>query len=643
MTTTSPIVHPPLGVNAVPFEPSANASGSRLGPAPSARGGRARRGRGNGRPQDSTDHGHQNNLPQPGQGEYLATPRAPSVPAQRNNRRPPRAQGPGKPDEQRQLSRNPANDPPVAGDHQRGGVAGNADGAVGGIIHNGENGAAHASSSGQPPRDDRPPRNRNRNSRNKKPVITEGQPSGPPPADNTAPQGRPVKSNPRGQPRGQPKLPAATGRRAAFGGKLSSYAQTQGNHHDADAENQFEEAQDRAMMGYSSVDRRAVFGMTKEADDLASRLIRGLTTRPFLECPICFSDLLPAQAIWSCLPTYSTAEPMAADTTCCYTPFHLSCMQDWSSRSLKEAREKARDRPAGDQSPITWRCPGCQKHRETTVTNYQCFCGRIKHLKATAENRGTGSIAVPHSCGQSCSRKRNYCNHPCPLPCHPGPCPPCNVSLVIPCASHGHPLTVKCSTVHGANGQAPTCDELCNRVQDCGCAEHRCSEPCHEGPCQECTVKEDVFCFCGKEEKSVKCGWKRENEVECGVREGGEEKTWRARFGCGRECGRLYDCGEHECHEVCCVLSPMLSIVNICLRHVTLTPSIRYLVRDPLNSSHIVHAPRPRSPTSSPVPDKNAQIPSRLAASLVLVPDPDVNTPVAVRVTKVIVRPARPT
>lgn len=360
------------------------------------------------------------------------------------------------------------------------------------------------------------------------------------------------------------------------------------------------------MMGYSSVDRRAVFGMSKQADDLTSRLIRGLSTRPYLECPICFADLQPSQAIWSCLPTYSSTSPCAGDGGCCYTPFHLSCMQDWSSRSLKEAREKARDRPPEDQTPITWRCPGCQKHRETPVTNYQCFCGRIKHLKATLENRGSGSLAVPHSCAQSCARKRNYCAHPCPLPCHPGPCPPCVVSLVIPCASHGHPLTVKCSSVHGINGQAPTCDEACGRIQDCGCAEHRCLEPCHEGPCEECRVKEEVRCFCGREEKSVKCGWKREDEIECG--EG--EARWKARFGCGRECQRSYDCGEHSCHEVRRSLSLLLHVPDLVsamppTSHRPPLLSTRTRIRHPLS----VHPNTPRRHHRQPPPKMHRRDP----------------------------------
>lgn len=512
MAAISPL--PTLGVNATPFEPS----GSRL---PASGRGRNRRGRGNGRPQDSTQENGPH-VPQQGQGEYLATARPPP---RQNNRRQPRL----KPEEAN--PRNSAHGPTVNEDHQRGGVASHADGAVGGVVHAAENGTSQA-----------PSRNRNRNRSKKPSTPAEGQAASASHENATPDNARPPRGNARQQPRGQAK-PPVTGRRAAFGGKLSSYAPP---NHDGDAENQLEEAQDRAMLGFSSLDRRQVFGMSKEADDLTSRLIRGLSTRPYLECPICFADLQPSQAIWSCLPTYSTVSPSAGDGGCCYTPFHLSCMQDWSSRSLKEAREKARDRPAGDATPVTWRCPGCQKHRETPVSGYTCFCGRIKHLKATLENRGSGSLAVPHSCAQSCSRKRSYCGHPCPLPCHPGPCPPCVVSLVIPCASHGHSMTVKCSSVHGANGQAPTCDEVCGRVQDCGCAEHRCLMPCHEGPCEACRVKEDVRCFCGKEEKSVKCGWKRGDEVECG--EG--ERRWQARFGCGRECGRLFDCGEHECHEV---------------------------------------------------------------------------------------------
>lgn len=92
---------------------------------------------------------------------------------------------------------------------------------------------------------------------------------------------------------------------------------------------------------------------------------------------------------------------------------------------------------------------------------------------------------------------------------------------------------------------------------------------------------------------------------------------------------------------LCC--SVLSSDANIYRRHATLTRSIRYPVRGHPNSLHIVHAHKPRSSTLSLVPDKNAQIPSRRAASLVLVPDPDVNTSVAVLATKATVRPVRPT
>ncbi|GHJ84018.1 hypothetical protein NliqN6_0420 [Naganishia liquefaciens] len=484
MAVASSLVSAPP-MNEFTFDPSAApfASAVRVDNGSASRGGRNRtRGRGNPRPLDASLSQH--NTPQPGDGAFLASQSSNAtsqLPARNPRRNGARREGPIDPSlqgsEQRQNTRmrnrgrRTENEPPVSGDHQRAGIAGQGDGSVGGIIRQGAAATSHAAAEqgqeGQATGHDRPPRNRNRNNRNKKPNGAEG--SAPPPASSNVrgESSEPTHQSKRNHRERQPQpnrgynKPPANARRAAFGGKLSSYAvKGQNQSHDDDAENQFEEAQDRAMMGYSSLDRRNVFGMTKEADDLASKLIRGLTTRPFLECPICFSDLLPSQAIWSCLPTYSSTDSTSGDTTCCYTPFHLSCMQDWSSRSLKEARERARDRPPGDPAPITWRCPGCQKHRESTVTNYQCFCGRIKHLKATEENRGSGSIAVPHSCGQSCSRKRNYCDHPCPLPCHPGPCPPCNISLVIPCASHEHPLAVKCSTVRGANASAPTCDEV---------------------------------------------------------------------------------------------------------------------------------------------------------------------------------------
>jgi hypothetical protein len=60
-------------------------------------------------------------------------------------------------------------------------------------------------------------------------------------------------------------------------------------------------------------------------------------------------------------------------------------------------------------------------------------------------------------------------------PCHPGPCPPCQVALVVPCPSHHTPLTVKCAVASSNNAaMTPVCDEICERERECGNKDHAC-------------------------------------------------------------------------------------------------------------------------------------------------------------------------
>ncbi|OCF33712.1 transcriptional repressor NF-X1 [Kwoniella heveanensis BCC8398] len=297
-----------------------------------------------------------------------------------------------------------------------------------------------------------------------------------------------------------------------------------------------------------------------EPDDLVSRLTRGLKSRPFLECPICFNNITPGQPIWSCLPPDHAPEPSSSITlqpnpitgststsnyySACYTPFHLDCIKDWADRSLEEEQKRAHS--AGrDGEDIAWRCPGCQKRRADRVAGYRCFCGRLTHPPT--------STTAPHSCNDSCARKRPKCSHPCPLPCHPGPCPPCQVALVVPCPSHHTPLTVKCSAATSNNAaMSPVCDEPCSRQLNCGNKDHECDQLCHYGPCKPCDQKEVARCYCGDESKQVECGWERKNEKICArLDSDGEEETWWGKYDCGKACDRLFDCGIHPCQETC--------------------------------------------------------------------------------------------
>ncbi|EIW70976.1 hypothetical protein TREMEDRAFT_11630, partial [Tremella mesenterica DSM 1558] len=231
----------------------------------------------------------------------------------------------------------------------------------------------------------------------------------------------------------------------------------------------------------------------EEKDDLTSRLIRGLGKRPFTECPI--------------VPP----------------PLRIS------------------------DDPPEWRCPGCRKSRIVAPGAYICFCGRLT-------NPPTSNIA-PHSCEDLCSRRRGGCDHPCPLTCHPGPCPPCQTALIVPCPSHHTPLAVKCAVVSGnteIGKMGAVCDEICGRSLGCGNPAHVCQAPCHHGACNPCAQTQVVMCYCGQESRVVACGSMRQEEKRCAsIGEDGVEEHWNGRFSCGKECDRFYDCGIHPCKEKC--------------------------------------------------------------------------------------------
>lgn len=198
----------------------------------------------------------------------------------------------------------------------------------------------------------------------------------------------------------------------------------------------------------------------------------------------------------------------------------------------------------------------------------------------------TNTLA-PHSCGDICSRKRHTCSHSCPLPCHPGPCPPCQVALVVPCPSHNYPLTVKCHmSSNQSTSMTPVCGIDCERVLSCGNKDHLCDGPCHYGPCKPCEVVEVVKCYCGKHSKEVPCGWNKDKELlSARPSEGeiGEVDEWKGRYDCGESCDRFFDCGIHPCKEVSVFCNNFLN--STWLTATDLPPSLTRAARLPLLSS----------------------------------------------------------
>jgi hypothetical protein len=202
-------------------------------------GGNRSRGRGNGRIQNgggSMDSQEQGTVTpfQPGDGAYLAG--GPHQPMNGNQgRRPNQPRIPQGPHHPRQRVRNtqpqraPQNQLPLPADHSRSGIAGIAHGAVAGSITEGQ---THGDSE-RVPSSRGAPRNRNRNNRNRKPptgqdnVEGSSHPQLTSNGDNVGSGSQPRKN---GRDRQQAQLQqgaprsAVNARRAAFGGKLQSYA-----------------------------------------------------------------------------------------------------------------------------------------------------------------------------------------------------------------------------------------------------------------------------------------------------------------------------------------------------------------------------------------------------------------------------------
>ncbi|KAI9457906.1 hypothetical protein HD554DRAFT_2029782 [Boletus coccyginus] len=282
-------------------------------------------------------------------------------------------------------------------------------------------------------------------------------------------------------------------------------------------------------------------------DDLTSTLTHALRTPPFTDCPICFNPIRPEQATWSCSPPTilpGTAED-DKDTEgphCCWNTFHLKCIRAWAEKSVKDLEEAWRAR--GESRPGEWHCPGCRATRQAVPHTYICFCLRMR-------NPAPPRISTPHSCAQPCSRPRSGCRHACPLPCHPGPCPPCAVTTQATCFCGKERRSAKCQV--GGTTLSFSCNQPCLRPFRCGNSEHQCTEPCHEGPCSPCPEREEVRCWCGRHTKNVACGEaKVEESTKCVLaKDDGSEQVWMGSYGCGHPCGRPFACSHHSCSKLC--------------------------------------------------------------------------------------------
>ncbi|KAJ1907618.1 FKBP12-associated protein [Coemansia sp. IMI 209127] len=256
---------------------------------------------------------------------------------------------------------------------------------------------------------------------------------------------------------------------------------------------------------------------------LSSSLAKRLASSAY-ECMICCDRVRPRHAIWQC------------DT--CWAIFHIGCVKKWA-------------KSCSDGPNVRWRCPGCQHARAAAPSHYFCFCGATRDPELL---RG----AVPHSCGQICGRNRGpYCPHACPLPCHPGPCPPCTAMAPEQfCFCGRSSYQPRCGAGYDPVEGIKSCGAVCGEML--GCEKHNCAQECHPGLCQPCTHQEDQMCYCGKHTRTASCGSGMPLEtyiVKKTVDESGVEK-WATvceigLYRCDEACTEMLGCGSHKCDQQC--------------------------------------------------------------------------------------------
>ncbi|CAH2106663.1 unnamed protein product [Euphydryas editha] len=213
-----------------------------------------------------------------------------------------------------------------------------------------------------------------------------------------------------------------------------------------------------------------------------------------LECLVCCERVKQTDSVWYC--------------SNCYHVLHLRCIRKWAMSSMVEGK---------------WRCPACQNTSQDIPTDYRCMCGAVRNPEYQRGSSGA------HTCGKACKRPRT-CPHPCTLLCHPGPCPPCQATVMKKCGCGTETRSVMCSSK-----LAQVCGRQCNRNLECGV--HSCTKDCHEGPCGPCEKVVTQVCHCpAAKTRSVAC-----------TAESGSCASWS----CAAACGRVLACGAHVCRAPC--------------------------------------------------------------------------------------------
>ena len=263
----------------------------------------------------------------------------------------------------------------------------------------------------------------------------------------------------------------------------------------------------------------------KTDPDSQRRKLEDALKNSSLECMVCCEDIKVTDQVWSCFSS-------------CHNVFHLHCISTWACSVIQEQQTS---QVASSRQPSSeWRCPACQSLYQKFPSRYYCFCGKKRNPEV--------SKTTPHSCGSLCNRRRGVrCPHKCPLNCHPGPCPSCDVGVSVSCLCGKQTIATSC----GSAATTVSCNTRCDALL--GCGRHSCPLICHpQGTCPPCLQTLEALCFCGKSSKQLECKDTPSNES--------------LEFSCPSVCNKKLDCGKHSCQIRChsgscdpCKLSPRIA------------------------------------------------------------------------------------
>lgn len=311
------------------------------------------------------------------------------------------------------------------------------------------------------------------------------------------------------------------------------------------------------------------------AEDITTRIHEDISHNLY-ECPICTNELGSKSRVWSC--------------RLCWTVFHLSCIKKWSKNegsAFRNDQQRQQDGEDETNTPRQWRCPGCNLPQDTLPTTYSCWCEK------EVDPRSLPGLP-PHSCGQTCSRPRSGCPHPCDSICHAGPCPPCTaMGPTLDCFCGKNSSTKRCVETDYVNGWS--CGQICEDLLPCG--EHTCPRPCHEGLCGDCEVKVQTKCYCGKVETEMLCSSKEEEIPSAQLSDDmSHTEEWIGSFRCGETCNRPFDCGVHFCQKDC---HPQEATAAHCPR------SADVITKCPCGKTPLAQIPgfSPRTSCEDPIPN----------------------------------------